>query len=71
VLCNLLQTWKIQAPIFDVWMEVLRTRLRDGVLVLWEQVCCTYAARMQTYAARMLMYAARMLTYASVGGAVS
>ena len=46
MLCNLLQTWKIQAPIFDVWMEVLRTRLRDGVLVLWEQVCCTYAARM-------------------------
>jgi hypothetical protein len=25
VLCNFLQTWKIQAPIFDTWMEVMHT----------------------------------------------
>ena len=37
LLCNLLQTWKIQEEIFGVWMEVLRERLPAAVLVLWEQ----------------------------------
>eukprot|EP00802_Teleaulax_amphioxeia_P003209 Tamp_03212.p1 GENE.Tamp_03212~~Tamp_03212.p1 ORF type:complete len:685 (+),score=107.63 Tamp_03212:259-2055(+) len=37
VLCNFLQTWKIQEPIFHIWMLVMRRKLTDAVLVLWEQ----------------------------------
>jgi len=37
LLCNLLQTWKIQEEVFGVWMEVLRSRLPGAVLMLWEQ----------------------------------
>lgn len=37
VLCNFLQTWKIDPPIFHLWMDSLAHNLTDAHLLLWEQ----------------------------------
>jgi protein O-GlcNAc transferase len=42
LLCNLAQTWKIDANIFGVWMTVLREQLPDAELMLWQQSSDTY-----------------------------